>query len=143
MTMIRRNPRPTNSIFRAIPKTLFSSIGVRVGTGAIRSIAVNPHSQARQAPPRPHPEARVRKERRKRIDPTTFEKQYTGDELEFMNAMQRYKERTGKAFPTYGEVIKVAVSLGYLRPLPDDPVRITAKSEPAWSLSASCLPCRL
>jgi hypothetical protein len=86
-----------------------------------------PGNQAHPAPHRPHPEARVRKERRKRIDPTTFEKQYTGDELEFMNAMQRFKERTGKAFPTYAEVIKVAVSLGYLRPLPDDPVIVMAK----------------
>jgi hypothetical protein len=81
-----------------------------------------PANQAHSEAPRPQPEARVRKDRRKRIDPTTFEKQYTGDELEFMNAMQRYKERTGKAFPTYGEVIKVAVSLGYLRPAPDDPI---------------------
>ena len=64
----------------------------------------------------PKPERRARVERRKRIDPTTFEKQYTDDELEFMNAMQRFKERTGKPFPTYGEVIKVAVSLGYRKP---------------------------
>jgi hypothetical protein len=66
------------------------------------------------------PERRARKERRKRIDPTTFEKQYTDDELEFMNAMQRFKERTGKAFPTHGEVIRVAVSLGYRRSLPEE-----------------------
>jgi hypothetical protein len=64
----------------------------------------------------PKPERRARVERRKRIDPTTFEKQYTDDELEFMNAMQRFKERTGKPFPTYGEVIRVAVSLGYRKP---------------------------
>jgi hypothetical protein len=89
----------------------------------------NPTNRAPQAPapPRPQVEARVRKERRKRIDPTTFEKQYTDDELEFMNAMQRYKERTGKSFPTYAEVIKVAVSLGYLRPVPDDPVSLMAE----------------
>jgi hypothetical protein len=68
----------------------------------------------------PRPERRVRKERRKRIDPTTFEKQYTDDELEFMNAMQKFKERTGKSFPTHGEVIKVAVSLGYRKPIVDD-----------------------
>jgi hypothetical protein len=86
-----------------------------------------PANQAHPEAPRPQPEARVRKDRRKRIDPTTFEKQYTGDELEFMNAMQRYKERTGKAFPTYGEVIKVAVSLGYLRPAPDDPISLQVK----------------
>ena len=27
-----------------------------------------------------------------------------------MNAMQRFKERTGRAFPTHGEVIEVAVA---------------------------------
>ena len=35
-------------------------------------------------------ERRVKKERRRRIDPTTFEKQYTPDELEYMNAIQRF-----------------------------------------------------
>ncbi len=66
-------------------------------------------------------ERRVRKERRRRVDPITFEKQYTQDELEFMNAMQRFKERSGKAFPSHGEVIKVAVSLGYRKFLEEDP----------------------
>jgi hypothetical protein len=61
------------------------------------------------------PERRAKKERRRRIDPTTFEKQYTPDELEFMTAMQQFKVRTGKAFPTYAEVLKVARSLGYSR----------------------------
>jgi hypothetical protein len=67
------------------------------------------------------PERRARKERRKRIDPTTFEKQYTDDELEFMNAMQRFKERTGRPFPSHGEVIKVAVALGYRKLVDDAP----------------------
>jgi hypothetical protein len=39
--------------------------------------------------------------------------------MEFMNAMQRFKERTGKAFPTHAEVIKVAVSLGYRKLVED------------------------
>src|SRR4051812_47408831 len=64
-------------------------------------------------PARPVPERRARVERRKRVDPTTFEKQYTEDEIEFMNAVQQFKEHSGKSFPTYGEVLKVAVSLGY------------------------------
>ncbi len=72
-------------------------------------------------PERVRRERRARKERRKRIDPTTFEKQYTEDELEFMNAMQRFKERTGKAFPTHGEVIRVAISLGYRMPIAEEP----------------------
>ncbi len=56
---------------------------------------------------------RAKKERRRRIDPTTFDKQYTDDEMEFMNAVQRFKEQSGKAFPSYGEVLKIAVGLGY------------------------------
>jgi hypothetical protein len=35
--------------------------------------------------------------------------------MEFMNAMQRFKESSGKSFPSHGEVIKVAVALGYRR----------------------------
>ncbi len=64
-------------------------------------------------------ERRAKKERRRRIDPTTFEKQYTGDEIEFMNAMQRYKIQSGKAFPSFGDVLSVARALGYRR-LADD-----------------------
>jgi len=63
----------------------------------------------------PVPERRQKKERRRRIDPTTFEKQYTEDEMEFMNAMQRFKEVSGKTFPSYGDVLKVAIMLGYRR----------------------------
>ena len=66
-------------------------------------------------PPREAGEQRVKKERRRRIDPTTFEKQYTEDELEFMNAMQRFKVQSGKAFPSHGDVLKIAFSLGYRR----------------------------
>ena len=66
-------------------------------------------------PTGPPPERRAKKERRRRIDPTTFEKQYTPDEIEFMTAMQQFKIRTGKLFPTYAEVLDVAYSIGYRR----------------------------
>jgi hypothetical protein len=62
---------------------------------------------------RPAVERRAKKERRRRVDPTTFEKQYTGEEMEFMNAMQRFKVQSGKSFPTHGDVLKVARELGY------------------------------
>ena len=71
-----------------------------------------------EAPATPPPNAserRQKKERRRRIDPTTFEKQYSDEELEFMNAMQRFKELSGKTFPSYGDVLKVAIMLGYRR----------------------------
>ena len=73
-------------------------------------------------PPRPPgPVDRRRRERRRRVDPTTFEKQYSPDELEFMNAMQRFKVRTGKAFPSHGDVLRIARVLGYRRVAPPDP----------------------
>ena len=71
------------------------------------------------ADPPPVAERRVKKERRRRIDPTTFEKQYTEEELEFMTAMQRFKVQTGRAFPSHREVLRVAASLGYRKPLDD------------------------
>src|SRR5262245_10328580 len=53
-------------------------------------------------------ERRSKPERRRRVDPTTFEKQYTNDELEFMNAIQTFKVQTGKAFPSYSDVLQIA-----------------------------------
>src|SRR5262249_17923489 len=77
-------------------------------------------------------ERRTKKDRRRRIDPTTFDKQYTDDEMEFMNAMQRYKEISGKSFPTYREVIRVIVGLGYRREVfdPDQPLSDSSFDEP-------------
>ena len=66
--------------------------------------------ERREVPEQARP---ARKERRRRIDPTTFEKQYTPEELEFMNAMQQFKMRSGKTFPSFGDVLNVARLLGY------------------------------
>ncbi|HEV3166136.1 MAG TPA: hypothetical protein VGZ22_19080, partial [Isosphaeraceae bacterium] len=72
------------------------------------------------APTAPVPEealattpGRRRKDRRRRIDPTTFDKQYTPAEIEFMTAMQQFKVHTCKPFPSHREVLKVVVGLGY------------------------------
>jgi hypothetical protein len=81
----------------------------------------SPTDQARPAPaPKPAPERRARKARRRRIDPTTFEKQYTDDEMEFMNAMQRFKVQMGKTFPSHRDVLHVAVSIGYRKTVEGD-----------------------
>ena len=63
---------------------------------------------------------RVKKDRRRRVDPTTFEKQYTGDEVEFMNAIQRFKVQSGKSFPSHGDILRIALNLGYRQFLPPD-----------------------
>ena len=54
-------------------------------------------------------------ERRRQIDPTTCERDYTADEVEFMNAMNHYRRKTGRNFPTWSEVLEVVRSLGYHR----------------------------
>ena len=40
---------------------------------------------------------------------------YSAEESEFLAAIQRYKARTGRRFPSFTEVLAVAVSLGYRR----------------------------
>lgn len=52
-------------------------------------------------------------ERRRQIDPTTCERDYGDAEVEFMNAMDNYKRRSGRQFPTWSEVLEVLHSLGY------------------------------
>lgn len=52
-------------------------------------------------------------ERRRQIDPTTCERDYSGLEVEFMRAMDEYKRRSGRQFPTWSEVLEVLHCLGY------------------------------
>src|SRR5215212_3577331 len=54
-------------------------------------------------------------ERRRLIDPTTCERDYSEDETEFMKAMDRYKRENRRPFPTWSEVLEVLRSLGYRR----------------------------
>lgn len=52
-------------------------------------------------------------ERRRLIDPTTCERDYTDDETDFMKAMDRYKRDNRRPFPTWSEVLEVLRALGY------------------------------
>jgi len=54
--------------------------------------------------------------RRRQIDPTTCERDYSGDEVEFMQAMDAYKRKNGRMFPTCSEILEVIRDLGYSRP---------------------------
>ena len=56
---------------------------------------------------------RVKVQRRRQIDPTTCERDYTDDELEFMNAIDKYKRTSGRMFPTCSEMLEVLRDLGY------------------------------
>jgi hypothetical protein len=62
--------------------------------------------ERRQAPRRKTP-------RRRQIDPTTCERDYSDQEIEFMQAMDAYKRSSGRMFPTCSEILEVLRDLGY------------------------------
>ena len=57
--------------------------------------------------------------RRRQIDPTTCERDYSGDEIEFMHALDDYKRANGRMFPTCSEILEVVRKLGYQKVNPD------------------------
>ena len=76
-------------------------------------------------------ERRAKVQRRRQIDPTTCERDYSVEEVEFMNAMDDYKRKNGRMFPTCSEVLEVIRSLGYVQVSPAGRAILTAASEPA------------
>jgi hypothetical protein len=73
--------------------------------------------------------------RRRFIDPTTCEREYTEAEMEFMMAMNEYKRKSGRMFPTWSEVLEVIRSLGYEK-VDDEPVPETEALERAVKAAA-------
>ncbi|MBW3599811.1 MAG: hypothetical protein KY475_21390 [Planctomycetes bacterium] len=69
--------------------------------------------------------------RRRQIDPTTCERDYSDDEIEFMHALDEYKRKHGRMFPTCSEILEVIRDLGYAKPAP-----AAAQEEAASSLEA-------
>lgn len=63
----------------------------------------------------PQLERRQKVNRRRQIDPTTCERDYTDQEVEFMNALDDYKRKSGRMFPTCSEVLEVLRGLGYVK----------------------------
>jgi hypothetical protein len=60
-------------------------------------------------------ERREKGERRRQVDPTTCERDYNDDEIDFMKAMDLYKRCNRRPFPTWSEVLEVLRALGYRR----------------------------
>lgn len=72
---------------------------------------------------------RAKVNRRRQIDPTTCERDYTADEIEFMNALDQYKRASGRMFPTCSEILEVIRKLGYQKrptPVVQDPLALPA-----------------
>ena len=96
-----------------------SKIGSKVqldrrGKGADRRNAVERRvKEVAVVPERRQLERREKVNRRRQIDPTTCERDYTNDEVEFMDALDRYKRTSGRMFPTCSEILEVIRGLGY------------------------------
>ena len=73
-------------------------------------------------------EKRRTSERRRLIDPTTCERDYSHDETDFMKAMDRYKRENRRPFPTWSEVLEVLRSLGYRKVA--EPTELPGKKTP-------------
>jgi hypothetical protein len=58
-------------------------------------------------------ERRQKVNRRRQIDPTTCERDYTDAEVEFMHALDQYKRTSGRMFPTCSEILEVIRGQGY------------------------------
>ena len=63
----------------------------------------------------PRQPERRKVQRRRQIDPTTCERDYTADEIEFMHALDAYKRSSGRMFPTCSEILEVVRGLGYAK----------------------------
>lgn len=79
-------------------------------------------------------ERRVKVSRRRQIDPTTCERDYSGDEIEFMQALDAYKRTSGRMFPTCSEILEVVRDLGYekmrgVEPQPTEESQLTEEGE--------------
>lgn len=68
-------------------------------------------------------------QRRRQIDPTTCERDYTPEEIEFMTALDEYKRASGRMFPTCSEILEVLRALGYAKGDPP-PIEETPVAEP-------------
>jgi hypothetical protein len=66
-------------------------------------------------------ERRAKVSRRRQIDPTTCERDYSPEEVEFMSALDDYKRRSGRMFPTCSEILEVIKALGYEKQLQPAP----------------------
>jgi hypothetical protein len=78
-------------------------------------------------------ERREKVNRRRQIDPTTCERNYSAEEIEFMGALDSYKRTSGRMFPTCSEILEVLCGLGYEK-------RLAAPVSPESAVSAPALP---
>ena len=99
-------------------------------TGKQRRQKNEPVAEERRKIPR-----RRKVARRRQIDPTTCERDYTDQEIEFMQALDEYKRRSGRMFPTCSEILEVLQDLGYQK----HPAACSAAAESSATSAAAAV----
>ena len=82
-------------------------------------VVMNVRSGDRRKESQPVAVERRKVQRRRQIDPTTCERDYSDEEVEFMQALDAYKRRAGRMFPTCSEILEVLRDMGYVRMTPE------------------------
>ena len=107
-TVEKKSPAKPHTISQSSTAVTIDRRENRERRGSERRIQEVPIAEERRLLQR-----RTKVARRRQIDPTTCERDYTPEEVEFMSAMDDYKRRSGRMFPTCSEVLEVIRSLGY------------------------------
>lgn len=81
-------------------------------------------------------ERRAKVQRRRQIDPTTCERDYSDDEIQFMHALDAYKRSSGRMFPTCSEILEVIRDMGYVRVTPAAPASVESM-EPTAEMTST------
>lgn len=75
-----------------------------------------PKPKARRTSPATRPQSTPAPEPVAETTPKPSTPSQSPAELEFMKAMQEYKQSSGRMFPTWSEVLEVLKTLGYAKP---------------------------
>lgn len=111
-------------------RRITAEVGVEIPTEIVKpkNTGFKTQNTAAAGPAKEFKEPRRRKERRRQIDPTTCERDYNVDEIDFMQAFDAYKRSSGRMFPTCSEILEVVRSLGYTK-LTDEERAVLASLE--------------
>ncbi|MHB8902214.1 MAG: hypothetical protein ACYC6Y_25940 [Thermoguttaceae bacterium] len=110
--------------------------GIKESAGSETEVTIDRRRSDRRTKPeaviaeRRKLERREKVTRRRQIDPTTCERDYSDEEVEFMSALDNYKRTSGRMFPTCSEILEVIRNLGYAK-LPLSAVAASPSPEPS------------
>lgn len=102
-----------------------------------RDDEVAANEEIKKSESKPKLERRAKVSRRRQIDPTTCERDYSDQEVEFMSALDDYKRKSGRMFPTCSEVLEVLRDLGYVQLSSTELAAHNAETNDSESVSAT------